>query len=315
MKESEAISRMIPPGQHRPKKWRGGVIQIWLTRACDKACFGCTQASNLKGPCDFISMEQFEKACISLADYPGVVGVFGGNPAMHPQFAEICTILADHIPFEQRGLWCNNPLGKGAAMRQTFNPAVSNLNVHLDKTAYSDFKSSWPECNPFGIKDVSRHSPPYVAMQDIISDEEEMWELISNCDINQHWSAMICVFRGELRAFFCEIAGSLAMLHQGNPNHPDLGFIVTPDWWKQPIESFAQQIKQYCPACGVPLRGYGELAQNPNGVEQVSPTHAPIYHPKDQHRKVQIVTHRSQLGNQQLNMMTDYLGNAKRSCP
>lgn len=127
MDEQQALSKMYSPQDRRPGKRHGGVMQIWITRACDKSCFGCTQGSNLAGRPSMISPEHFEQACLSVKDYWGTVGVFGGNPATHPEFPMLCKILAKHIPFEQRGLWCNNPLGHGAIMRHTFNPARSNL--------------------------------------------------------------------------------------------------------------------------------------------------------------------------------------------
>lgn len=321
MTESEALAKMVAPGQYRPGKPKGGVIQIWVTRACDKACFGCTQGSNLKGKPGMITPEQFEIACRSLEGYFGTVGIFGGNPAMHPAFDELCNIASTHFPKTQLGLWCNHPRGKGAVMRRTFNPAVSNLNVHLDKAAYDEFKRDWPESRPFGLHQDSRHSPVYVAMKDVIQDESERWELISNCDINQHWSAMIGVFRGELRAWFCEIAGAQAMLHQHNPDYPDTGIAIHEDggcwiegkkWWELPMTMFADQVRKHCHDCGVPLRGYGELAaSNPNGTEQVSLVHLDVYKPKKPNRRVEVVSDRKQLG-KKLDKFTNYLGNSGR---
>ena len=87
MNEIEAIQKMVPPGQPRPQvTWKQGVLQIWITRSCDKSCFGCTQGSNLKGPFAKITLDQFDDACASLHGYFGVIGMFGGNPAVHPQF-------------------------------------------------------------------------------------------------------------------------------------------------------------------------------------------------------------------------------------
>lgn len=306
----EAIAKMVSPGMRRPKVTHGGVLQIWVTRACDKACFGCTQGSNLGGKPGMITAEQFEQACLSLQDYFGVVGVFGGNPAVHPQFEALCDIMARHIPKDRRGLWCNNLMGKGAAARRTFNPAVSNLNVHLDQAAYDEFRRDWPEARAFGLTEDSRHSPPYVAMQDVVPDEAERWNLIANCDINRNWSAMIGVFRGQLRGYFCEIAGAQAMLHQHNPDYPDLGVPIEPGWWKKGMPEFAEQVKFHCQACGVPLRGFGELAQG-NGTEQVSETHREVYKLKTKDRPLQIVTSREELGAASVGKFTDYLQNSK----
>ena len=149
MNEQDALLRMVGPGQRRPAKtYREGVMQIWTTNTCDKQCFGCTQLGQIRSPRRFITLDQFEKAIQSLgfksgdgekrvgsnADnsvpgtYFGTVGCFGANPALHKDFDQLCDILIWYVPFEQRGLWCNNPLGHGAKMRQTFNPAVSTMS-------------------------------------------------------------------------------------------------------------------------------------------------------------------------------------------
>lgn len=296
--------------------WRQGVLQIWVTRSCDKACFGCTQASNLGGKPGRITVEQFEVACQSLQDYFGVVGVFGGNPALHPQFEQLCKIMQRYIPFERRGLWCNKLFGNGAIARETFNPHVSNINVHLDQEALEEFRRDWPEARPVGVTDDSRHASPYYAMQDmevlpggVPNTEENRWKLIGECDVNQYWSAMIGVFRGELRGYFCEIAGAMAMLHQEEPDYPDTGLAVTPGWWNQPMAAFEQQARFHCHACGVPLKGRGELAIG-GEKEQCSKTHESIYKPKSKGRLLEIVTHPSQIGH--VNRVTEYIQNSKK---
>lgn len=301
---------MKSPRDIRPSVWSGGVLQIWVTRACDKSCFGCTQGSNLGGKPEMITPEQFEQACISLKDYFGVCGMFGGNPCSHPKFGELCEIMREHVPFARRGLWSNNLLGKGAIARATFNPSVSNLNVHKDQAAYDEFRRDWPQAQPFGLHEDSRHSPPFVALQDVIPDEAERWRLIGQCDVNQFWSAMICVFRGELRGYFCELAGAQAMLHQHEPDYPDLGLPVVPGWWNQGMEAFDAQVRWHCHACGVPLRSFGELAID-GTVEQVSATHAAIYKPKRKGREVQLVQIESELRRAPESRATDYVGKAR----
>lgn len=403
MTEQECLAKMVAPGTHRPGKYGsdrgfGGVIQVHLTRACDLACYNCTQASNVGGKTPHMTPDQFKAAVESLRGYPGIVGVFGGNPAMSPYFVECCQVLRESwVPFNQRGLWCNNPLTveKACAARLTFDPSVSNLNVHMSRKAYDMFKLYWPESKPCGLTSDSRHSPPWVAMKDVVTDvccgcdgagnlmiqltkkrmletkgyskpltsqidrayftmdgreiEQKtigglcsvchglgkypdvgrIWELISGCDINQHWSAMIGVFRGELRAWFCEIAGAQAMLHQDEPDYPDTGFdptgTVVADalsfsgdssrlaWWQLPMGFYAHQVRKHCFDCGVPLRGRGEnaLTADEVGVEQVSATHADVYKPKRKERKVQVVAELVQLGSR-LDNMTRYLQNSNR---
>jgi hypothetical protein len=301
--------RMVMPSDKRPV-WRGGVLQIWVTRACDRACYGCTQGSNLSGAPELITPDQFRAACESIRDYWGVVGVFGGNPTLHPQFGELCRIMREVIPFEQRGLWSNHPRGRGRQCAITFNPEYSNLNVHQSQEAYDEFATDWPECKPYlkGLDSDSRHSPPFVAMKDVIADEAERWRLIGNCDINKNWSALIGVFRGQLRGWFCEIAGSQSMLYQHEPDYPDTGVPIVPGWWKANHAAFEKQIQKHCHECGIPLKGHGELANAENGVEQVSATHAAVYRPKRSGRTVEVVTELLQLG-VPLQRATDYIEN------
>ncbi len=321
MNEQEAIQRMVAPGTKRPGKWRGGVIQVWVTRSCDKSCFSCTQGSNLGGKPGAMTPAQFEVAVKSLKGYFGVVGMFGGNPALNKDFKELCAIMREHVPYEQRGLWCNNPITMENAqvMRETFNPAVSNLNVHLDPEAYALFRKGWPEAHPFGLDKDSRHSPPYVSMKDVGVSEEERWGLISKCDINQNWSAMIGVFRGQVRAWFCEIAAAQAMLHQDEPDYPDSGLLVAGcahadqfAWWSLPMDFFKDQVNQHCHDCGVPLRGHGNLAQAEGGVEQVSAAHEGVYKLKRKGRELQVVTTLDQLHPQD-HIVTHYLQTGAKS--
>lgn len=286
MQFDECVKSMVSPSERRPGKWMEGVMQIHLTRACDLACSNCTQGSQFAGKKHYMTLENFELACRSLKNYFGLIGIFGGNPAMHPRFPEICEILRSHFPKEKCGLWCNNPFGHAAVMRQTFNPSMSNLNVHLSQGAYDAFKQGWPESRPFGLEQDSRHSPVHGNLLTLLPEDSDVWGLVSKCDINRHWSAMIGEFRGEPRGWFCEVAGGQAMLFQHQPDYPDTGVpIICEDcegtgvltdydggtvqcgtcsgiaWWRRPMEYFSGQVARHCANCLVPLRGIGNLAQ------------------------------------------------------
>jgi hypothetical protein len=311
MNEHEALSRMIAPGTKRPGKYRQGIIQVWITRSCDKACFACTQGSNLRGSSGFISLEHFEQACVSLKNYFGVVGIFGGNPCLHPKFPAICEILCKHIPRERRGLWSNRLMGHGKLCKKVFNPSVCNINVHCDSDSFSEIRRDWPQVRVFGLEQDSRHSPPFVALQDVVEDPDKRWELISDCDINKHWSAIIIPFRGEAKGYFCEIAGAQAILHESDPDYPDLGVPLIRDWWKRPMQEFAEQARYHCHACGIPLRIYGELSQEVEGRELVSITHKDVYLPKKKDRPVQVVNDLNELSGKTVGRIIDYLKNAK----
>lgn len=297
MNSAEALAKMVPPSKPRPGIWRTGVLQVWVGRMCNQSCFGCTQGSHLAGKPGMITVEQYEQAVASLSDYFGIVGMFGGLPTMHPKFPDLCRVLKAHIPFERRGLWANDLRGHGKLCATTFNPKVSNLNVHLDGAAREEMIRDWPECAPFvkGHDTDSVHTTPWVGMSDVIADESERWRLISDCDVNKHWSAMICVVRGELRGFFCEIAGAMAMLHADNPDWngtgkpmEDIGVPVERGWWKRQMGDFEQQVRTCCVNCGVPMRRPGKLAIG-GDVEEFSEVHRHIARPKERGRPVAFV--------------------------
>jgi hypothetical protein len=300
--------RLRIPSDKRDTSYLAGVMQIQITNVCNLTCPNCSQGCNLHYHPRSMTLQQFEQSIISVKDYYGVIGIYGGCPTLHHQFPEICEILTSYIPFEKRGLFTNALSGHGKLCAKVFNPKFSNLNIHTDMIAYEEFKKDWPEAL-FNVKgfNPSRHTPSWVAMQDMEDmTHNDMVNEILDCDINRYWSAFIGLFRGEIRAWFCEIAGAQARLHEDDPNYPDTGLPVTEGWWQLPYERFEPQMQKHCFSCGIPLRGQGELDNGP--IEYVSKTHLPIYKVKNKDKIVKIITRRSQLG-KKLNRSTDYIEN------
>lgn len=305
----EQQAKLRIPSDKRDTTYLNGVMQIQITNVCDLSCPNCSQGCNLKTHAHSMTLEQFEQAVISVKDYYGVIGVYGGNPTLHHQFPEICEILRKHIDYERRGLFANGLSGHGKVCAETFNPKFSNLNIHGQMEVYEEFKRDWPEAL-FNVKgfDHSRHTPSWVAIKDMEDmTQNERIKAILDCDINRYWSAFIGLYRGELRAWFCEIAGAQARLHEDDADYPDTGLPVEPGWWKLPYDSFHNQMVKHCFECGIPLRGQGELDNGP--MEYVSATHLPIYKLKRGDGKmIKVITRRSQLGSK-LNRVTDYIEN------
>jgi hypothetical protein len=126
--------------------------------------------------------------------------------------------------------------------------------------------------------------------------DEDRWRLISSCDVNQHWSAIICVVRGSLRTYFCELAGSQAMVNEGTTDYPDLGHPCTPGWWDKPMEAFDAQVRKHCFDCGHPLRGFGDWAVS-GTVEYTSKGNEQIFKLKRPMGKtIKVVTTTKELG-------------------
>jgi len=237
-----AISKMKSPSQMK-------IICIDITNRCNLGCSNCTRfLENQEGYWD-MSLENFRAAVKSLNDFPGMLAIIGGNPCMHRQFEDICQILVEEIPDKaRRGLWSNNVFKHTDLVVETFGGF--NLNPHGDKKGEVSLAEVHRRTNGKAslYKGHSMHAPLLTAIQDIYG-EEKMWELISNCDINQNWSATIIENQGKLRAYFCEVAGSFDVARK-----TDFGMEVSPGWWKLPISQFEGQIKHFCPGCGAAAR-------------------------------------------------------------
>lgn len=229
------------------------IICIDVTNKCDLECSNCTRLLAQQEQLWEMTPENFRLALQSLKGYFGIIAMLGGNPCMHSQFPELCKIFVEEVPDRlQRGLWTNNPFKHEDVSRETFG--VFNLNAHgeerarpalerLTAAARSDGKVAWTYMGN------SVHAPLMTGIKDLYATGE-MWEKISQCEINREWSASIVQnTQGELRAYFCEVAASFDLARKG-----DFGMVVSPGWWNQSITAFKDQIGHFCPGCGVPAK-------------------------------------------------------------
>ena len=168
--------------------------------------------------------DTFVSACESLIDFPGVVGIMGGEPTIHPKFEELMHIFKEKIPQDiRRGLWTN-----GARYDQH-----KRIIEETFLKEYIVFNDHNPEVPDF-------HQPLLVASKDVVPDYTERKELIDNCWIQKRWSASIT----PKGAFFCEVAAAQDHLLNG-PG----GWKVEKDWWDKRPEEFQDQVEQYCHNC------------------------------------------------------------------
>jgi hypothetical protein len=91
-------------------------------------------------------------------------------------------------------------------------------------------------------------------MKDLGIPKEKRWELISNCDINKYWSAMIGVFRGQVRGWFCEIAGAQSILHQDDPCKMCNGEGIIARGETAPICNACEGTGKDYPDTGIPIK-------------------------------------------------------------
>ena len=209
------------------------VVQVELTNACHLSCANCTRHLGHHRNPFFMDLETFEKAVKSLVDFPGRVGVMGGEPMMHPKFDEITAIYRKYIPRRRREFWTAGFkwAEKKDVIYETWDRDRINYNDHI---AYD-----------------GKHQHLLVALDDVVDDEQWKAELIDNCGFANHWSASIT----PKGAFFCEIAASLDWLFDG-PG----GFDIEPGWWDKSKPEFQGQIDEYCGKCSgaLPMPTYSD---------------------------------------------------------
>ena len=71
------------------------IIQIDITNACPNTCSNCTRFCGHHKKPFFMDFDTFKQAVDSLQDFPGMVGIIGGEPTLHPEFEKFADYLRD----------------------------------------------------------------------------------------------------------------------------------------------------------------------------------------------------------------------------
>lgn len=265
------------------------IIQVVVTRSCDIFnCSNCTQLLPFRKDPQVMSLACAEEALQSLEGWPGIVGMFGGNPCTHPQFQEMCGLWEKYVPVRQRGLWTNNLMGKGFVASMTFVDGVSrfNFNVHTNGKAADEMRRFFPKTKVHGEHKQSVHGALLGFHGDYGVNDNDWYEARERCDINQKWSAGIYAreamkkkmpIAGEQMqsceqkpfVYFCEVAGAIDGVTGENNGLP-----AVKDWWQKPIGDFSRQIDRCCDRnCVVPLKykGSADLDFNYDMSKSVMP--------------------------------------------
>jgi hypothetical protein len=203
-------------------KW---CIQIEVTNVCTKQCANCTRGVGHYPEPYFMDLDAIEKAIDSLEGFPGHIGVMGGDPAMHPQFLEICAMWEKKIPSSRRVLWTSGYKWKD--YEHVIRRVFGNMVVYNDHSSPGQ-----------------KHQPILVAIDDVVGDKELMWRLIDDCWLQPRWSASVNAKGG----FFCEVAAALDILFGGPGGYP-----LEKMWWNKGPDAFRDQIRRYCPLCSAAL--------------------------------------------------------------
>jgi hypothetical protein len=183
-----------------------------------------------------MTLSEVEKSIKSLNGYQGRIGLMGGEPALHPDFEEICELFIKHIPNKRnREFWTAGYKWNEyeSIRKKTFDDDLVHYNDH------SKPEEGW-------------HQPLLVSIDEVVENKDVMWKLIDNCWIQKRWSASIT----PKGAFFCEVAASLHHTLEG----PD-GWSLEEGWWNKGPDDYKAQKEFACLRCSAALP-MGEIPNN-----------------------------------------------------
>lgn len=227
-------------------------LQIEWTAKCVLSCSNCTHFSGNYYEHPELTFEQFKQIIDSLDGYldanpNGIIGAIGGDPlTMEPKkFEQFCLYAQKKIPRDRHGLWSTFPKGK-EHLRSIICDTFGNLllNNHT--------------------MDGIMHAPILVAIEEVIDNEEDLWQIVEACWLGNQWSPVV----NTKGAFFCEVAGSMSQLFDGSA-----GWEVKPGWWKKIPRDYAAQMEEYCRKCGcaLPLKRRRSHTPGQKDVDDISP--------------------------------------------
>lgn len=224
------------------------IIQVEVTNACVHNCSNCTRfCGHFRKPF-FMDYETFAKAVDSMEGFPGMVGVMGGEPTIHPQFEKLVGYYASKI---------ENGRKYGNALKPIKN--FSQYLIENDMQNIKNKRGLWSslgngyykhfeliqEVFPFQLINDHSHSGLHqtllVTRKELGIPDEKWIKMRDNCWAQNIWSASIT----PKGCFFCEVAAALDMLFDGPGGWP-----IEKGWWKRRPEDFKEQLNwcEYCSA-------------------------------------------------------------------
>lgn len=253
------------------------IIQIEVTNACMHQCSNCTRFCGHHKKPFFMDWETFKRAVDSLEGYAGTIGLMGGEPTLHPNFAEMARYLASKYPQKENNKF-NRPQTNfmeainDLELENTYgyiNGSIRQRNVKgpgLFSTMEAGYKKNYEVIQDTilyqALNDHTHemfHQPALISRKELGITDEEWIPLRDNCWVQNLWSATVT----PKGAFFCEIAGALDMLFDG-PG----GWEIEPGWWKRSVNDFEDQL-HWCELCGLACDTFSRDANE--GIDDVSP--------------------------------------------
>lgn len=283
-------------------------IQVSITELCWPktpsgqltSCSNCTRGIAHIAKRHVMKLDDIERALQCLSAFPlesdpcpqgrrKVVGCFGAEPLLHPDFPEIVDLFIQYIPnVWNRGLWTS--LDWKTYKHQRYGEAKSHVERIVghkpngtvwerQRNRYGD--GGYLNWNMHSEKQTCHHSSVLIGIQEAIADENQRYEMISQCPYQREWSPLIGPDADNaIKFWFCEVAQTHSRIFGLNN-----GILLSDDCWKGDIEfcrtedgtlipvgPYAQQIIQNCNRCSgaMPVPGRRDL----DFSDDISPANA-----------------------------------------
>lgn len=230
------------------------IIQIEITNACPHKCSNCSRFCGHHRKPFFMDFDTFKRAVDSLDDFENIVGIMGGEPTIHPQFAQFTDYIRQRHGMKEDFNYSRRPVldyMKHIREREAVSCVVNRYSGPglwscMPANYYHQYENIMDTYIFQCLNDhmnVSYHQPTLVSRQDLNIPDDEWFKLRDSCWIQNFWSASIT----PKGAFFCEVAAALDMLLDGPGGWP-----IEPGWWKRQPEDFGDQL-HWCELCGAAL--------------------------------------------------------------
>ena len=260
------------------------IIQIEITNACpSQAPFGCANCTRFVGHHKkpfMMDWDTFKLAVDSLRDFPGMVGIMGGEPTLHPEFERMARYLEQARPeavapvADARGARSPKRRGAEKPTKQPGTPAVGDpigdigeyRNRYWSALAgrkrglWTSLGAGYVEHfevirDVFRYQCVNTHQHPG-EHQALLMTRKELSQSPFGSARNLADDAEFAKLRDACwiqnlwsasitpkGAFFCEVAAALDML-TGGPG----GWPLESGWWRRRPAEFGEQL-QWCELC------------------------------------------------------------------
>jgi hypothetical protein len=187
-----------------------------------------------------MSLDMIDKSLKSYNGVPGLIGVIGGEPLVHPEFELICLLIQKYYSPNKMYLFTS----------------IDPWKHRLSKIIISTF--GYIAYHPKDQR-IFKHQPLTIAIKDVVRNEQLRKDLINDCWVQRKWCPTIT----NDGAFFCEVGASIAKLMNRK------GWDVDHNWWRRTPDQFGDQL-DICNFCGmcIPLRSQ----ETSNKVQYISPS-------------------------------------------